>query len=168
MQGELLLLRLVHVLGGVFWVGSGIFTSLFLLPALAPTGPAAGQVLANLTKRRLFVVLPTVAVLTMLSGARLMMIASAGRSDYFASRSGMTYSIAAAAAVAGFLLSLLVARPGSVRIGTLSQQAASDPANRDRLAAEISVIQRRVQTSSVAAMAFLIFAAAGMAVARYL
>ena len=168
MQGELLLLRLVHVLGGVFWVGSGIFTAFFLLPAMAPTGPAAGQIMANLAQRRLFVVLPTVAVLTMLSGLRLMMITAAGRSDYFASRSGMTYSISATAAVVGFFLSLLIARPGSVRIGMLSQQAAADPASRERVAAEIAVIQRRVKNSSVLAVALLIFAAAGMAVARYL
>ena len=35
MQGELLVLRLVHVLGGIFWVGSALFMAIFLFPALA-------------------------------------------------------------------------------------------------------------------------------------
>lgn len=169
MLGELLLLRLIHVLGGIFWIGSGIFTTFFLLPAMASTGPAAGQIVANLTKRRLYTILPIVAVLTMLSGLRLMMITSGGfSSSYFASRSGMTFSVAAVAAVLGFALSLVIARPAAVRMGALSQQAAADPANGPRLQAEIAALQRKLKSSSMVAMSLLIFAAAGMAVARYL
>ena len=41
MIAEILVLRLVHVLGGMFWVGSGLFSTFFLLPALAGAGPAA-------------------------------------------------------------------------------------------------------------------------------
>src|SRR6185295_7224796 len=107
MHGELLVLRLIHILGGVFWVGSGLFTTFFLLPAMASAGPAAGQIIANLTKRRYFVVLPTVAILTILSGARLLMIASGGFSrHYFTLISGKTYAVAAIAAIVAFLLSL--------------------------------------------------------------
>jgi len=169
MQGELLLLRLIHVLGGIFWVGSGLFTGLFLFPALAPTGPAAGQVVANLAKRRLFVVLPTVAILTMLSGLRLMMIASTGfQRDYFARLGGKTYAIAAIAAIVAFLLSVVVARPAAVKMGVLSQQAAAEPNNRERIQAEITALQNRTKSAGIISVVLLVVAAAGMAVARYL
>ena len=133
-------------------------------------GPTAGQIMANLTKRRLFVVLPTVAVLTILSGLRLMMIVSGGFDrDYFVSITGKAYSLAGIAATVAFLLSVIVARPASVKIGTLSQQLASvGPADRERIAAEMKAMQDRAKASSILAMILLLFAAGGMAVARYL
>src|SRR5688572_115483 len=105
MNAELLVLRLVHIVGGIFWVGSGLFTSLFLLPALARSGPAAGAVMAGLQRRRLFTALPAVAVLTMLSGLRLMWIVSAGFSaSWLASATGGTYAASGAAAIVAFVL----------------------------------------------------------------
>ena len=78
MEAELIVLRLIHVLGGIFWVGSALFTAIYLVPSLAQAGPAAGQVMGALQRRRLFIVLPTVAVLTVLSGIRLMQLTSDG------------------------------------------------------------------------------------------
>ena len=95
MTGELLVLRLVHIVGGMIWVGTGVFNSFFLMPTLAQAGPAAGQVIAGLQKRRLFTFLPVVALLTILSGVRLMQITSAGFSPaWFASTPGRTYAAA--------------------------------------------------------------------------
>jgi uncharacterized membrane protein len=170
MHAELLVLRLVHILGGIFWLGSGLFTTFFLLPAMSSAGPAASQIMLELTKRRLFVVLPTAAVLTILSGVRLLMIASGGFSrDYFGLISGKTYTLAGIAATLAFLLSLIVARPAAVRVGALAQQVGSaGPGDRDRITAEMQVLQARVKSSSVIAMGLLILAGAGMAVARYL
>jgi hypothetical protein len=169
MQAELLVLRLVHVMGGIFWVGSGMFTTFFLLPSLGQVGPSAGQVMMQLQKRKLFVILPTVAVLTMLSGVRLMAIVSGGFSRaYFAAPMGKMYAVSGIAAIVAFLLSLIVARPASVRVANLSQLLASDGASKERIAAELRALQRRAARSSVMATALLLFAAAGMAVARYL
>jgi hypothetical protein len=74
MHAELITLRLVHILCGIFWVGSGLFTSLFLLPALAGSRSAMGPVMAGLQRRRLFTVLPTVGLLAI----ALLVLAAAG------------------------------------------------------------------------------------------
>lgn len=58
MNGELIVLRLVRILCGIFWVGSGLFSSLFLAPALAGSGEAMGPVMAGLQRRGLFTALP--------------------------------------------------------------------------------------------------------------
>jgi uncharacterized membrane protein len=169
MQAELLVLRLVHVLGGIFWVGSGLFTSFFLLPSLTQVGPAAGPVMMQLQKRKLFVTLPIVAIVTMLSGLRLMAIISGGFSrDYFATTMGKTYAVSGIAAIVAFLLSLIVARPAAIRAASLSQLSASDGASKERIAAELRALQRRAARSSVLAVALLLLSAAGMAIARYL
>ena len=171
MSGELLVLRIIHVLGGIFWVGSGLFTSFFLIPALGRLGPAgAGPVMGALQQRRLFTVLPVVAVLTILSGVRLLQIASGGFSSaYLDSRTGQTFLWSGVAAVIAFLLSLLVARPAAVRIGQLSASLATMPeAERAAHSTEVERLRRRSSVSSIIATILLIAAAVGMAVARYL
>ena len=171
MTAEIIVLRLVHILGGIFWLGSGLFTTFFLIPALGRAGPAAaGPVMGALQQRRLFAVLPIVAVLTMLSGARLMQIMSSGFSSaYLSSRPGQTLLWSGAAAVAAFLLSLLVARPAAARAGQLGASMATIAEDqRAARAAELERLRRRSAAASTVAMILLIGAAAGMAVARYL
>jgi uncharacterized membrane protein len=168
---ELIVLRIVHIVGGIFWVGSGLFTSFFLVPALGRLGPAgAGPVMGALQQRRLFTILPVVAVLTILSGFRLLQIVSAGFSSaYFDSRTGQTFLWSGVAAVIAFLLSLLVARPAMVRMGQISASMATMPeAERGARSAEIGRLRRRSSVASIAATALLLGAAIGMAVARYL
>ena len=54
MIAELLVLRVVHVRGAFCWLGSGLLTTLFLIPALAQARPAAVPVMDALQGRRLF------------------------------------------------------------------------------------------------------------------
>ena len=168
-MAELLILRLIHILGGLFWVGAGLFSTFFLGPSLKAAGPAvAGPVMNNLQKRRMFTVLPIVALLTILSGARLMWIVSAGDSHWFVHRAGHTYAASGALAIIAFLTSLLVARPAMVKAGKLAQSGASDGTSKEMLAAEMARLQRRGALSTAIATTFLLLAAAGMAIARYL
>src|SRR5690606_8851558 len=105
--------------------GSGVFSTFFLIPALAATGPAAGQVMGGLQARRLFVVLPVVSVLTILSGVRLLWITSGAFSwDYFVTPRGATFGISGLAAIAVFLLGALVNRPAAARLGRLGGEMA--------------------------------------------
>lgn len=170
MNAELLVLRLVHILGGIFWVGSLMYTTFFLMPALASSPAAAGQVMAGLQKRRLFTLLPIIAVLTILSGIRLLWIVSAGFSDaYLATPTGRTFSVSAGAAIVAFLLSVLVSRPGFVRVGKLGATlaTATDEATRHRISGEMQSISRRVAVANKIVAALLLLAAGGMATARY-
>jgi uncharacterized membrane protein len=171
MNTELLVLRLVHILGGIFWVGSMIFTTFFLTPVLRSSPAVAGQVMAGLQKRRLFTFLPIVALLTIVSGIRLMWIVSVGFSDaYFSTPTGRTLWISALAATIAFLLSVLLIRPGMVRVGRLGATLASatDEATKESIAAEMQRISRRVSVANPIVVALLLFAAAGMATARYM
>lgn len=167
---EIIVLRLVHILGGVFWVGSGLFSAFYLSPALAKAGPAAGAIMGEMTRRRLFVVMPIVALLTILSGLRLMWIMSAGFSAaYFRSGFGATYAAAAAAAILAFLLGILVMRPTGTRIGAIGAAlaGAADAAEKSRLGTEMGALQRRSAWANRVNAALLLLAAAGMAIARY-
>ena len=168
-MAELIILRLIHILGGMLWVGAGIFSTLFLAPAMKAAGPAAaGAVMGNLQKRGMFTFMPIVATLTLLSGLRLMWIVSAGSSGWFSSGPGHAYAISGALAIIAFLTGLFVGRPAMVKAGKLAQSAASDGASKERLAAEIAKLQHRGALATGVATIMLVISAAGMAIARYL
>jgi uncharacterized membrane protein len=170
MAAELIVLRFVHIVGGTFWVGSAVFVSIFLFPALAEIGPAAGQLMAALQRRRMMVVMPLVAVLTVLSGARLMWITSGGDlGAYGATPTGRTLMWGATAAILALLIGLFVARPTGMRAGRLAGElAAAAPADKERLGRELQRAQRRAGVAGVAVVLLLLLAATGMAIARYL
>lgn len=170
MTAEMIVLRLVHILGGMIWVGSGIFNSFFLLPALGQAGPAAGQVIAGLQRRQLFTFLPIVALLTILSGVRLMQITSGGFSPaYFASTSGRTYAWSGLAAIVGFLVGVFMARPAAMRAAKIgASMATASDAERATLAATLERSRRMSSVTSSISVWLIVLAAAGMAVARYL
>jgi uncharacterized membrane protein len=171
MSAEFLVLRLIHILSGIAWLGSGLFTSFFLIPALSSSPAVMGQVLAGLQRRRQFLVLQIVAALTILSGLRLMWIDSAGfAAGYFATRTGTTFAIGAGAAIVAAVLSFGVARPAVVRAGAIAASLAgsTDAAERERLAAQVDRLRRRGTIASALGVGFGLLAASGMAIARYM
>lgn len=170
MHAEFLILRVLHVGGAVVWAGTSFFVTLFLLPALGQVGPAAGPVMGALVKRRLFVVVPTVAVITMLAGLRMMWITSSGFSmAYFSTRSGMTYLVGSVLALAAFTIFLLVNHPAIGRSMQLGQQMAQAPeSEKGALMAEMNAVRARAAKGSLGSTVLLALTLLGMAVARYL
>lgn len=170
MPVELLILRAVHILCGIFWVGGGIYSSVFAVPAITKAGPAAGPIIAELQRRKLFTILPLAALATMLSGIRLLWIVSDGfTGHYFHTMQGHTYAVAGAASIVGFVIALTISRPASVQLGALAGQMATlDGAPRAAAEARIARLRRRANVSTVVAVGLLTLAALGMSVARYL
>lgn len=171
MYAELLVLRLVHILSAILWLGSGLFTTFFLIPALAGSPAVAGQVMAGLQRRRFFAILPTVALLTILTGLRLLWIDSAGfAGSYFDTATGKTFANAGLLAIIAFLLSVFVSRPSALRAGAIAASLPATPAGpeRERLQAELERLRRRATVAAMLGVGLGILAASGMAVARYL
>ena len=169
MPVELVVLRLVHILSGIIWVGSTIFMAWFLMPAIGMAGAAGGQVMVGLQKRKLLVVMPIVAILTMLSGIRLMMIVSSGfNGSYFRTPMGQGYSIAALLAIIGFLVGMIYSRPNAAKLARLQHSAVSDQTSKELIQNEIKATQTKLARAGTAVFVLLTLAAAGMAVSRYL
>lgn len=171
MQTLILVLRLIHLFGGVFWVGTAIFNTFFLGPALATVGPTAGSVMGALERKKLMTALPLSAIATMASGIWLMWIDAAGApSAFMRSGVGAVFAIGGLCAILAFLLSMVVSRPAFVAVGQLSASlaAATSPTERDQLQAQINALRYRVTVASKWATGLLLGAVACMAVARYL
>jgi uncharacterized membrane protein len=170
MHAELLVLRLIHILGGIFWIGSGLYAGFFLGPALASTPAVMGQVMAALQKRRAFRAQEIAAFLVLLSGLRLLMIDSAGFSgSYFATGTGRTFAIAGVFAILAGIFNFGVARPTmerAVAVGA-ALAAAADTGEKARLSQELDRLRKRGAIAGLLAVTSGILAASGMAVARY-
>jgi uncharacterized membrane protein len=63
MLAELLALRLIHIVSGIFWIGGGLYTFFFLGPALASTPAVMGQVMAASGTGRTFAIAGVFAIL---------------------------------------------------------------------------------------------------------
>jgi hypothetical protein len=168
---ELLLLRVVHILCGMFWVGHSLFTVLFLTPVLMRAGQStAATVMAGLKARQLYTVLPTIGVLTIASGARLMWITSGGFSrTYFTLPMGRMLAWGALFGIAAFCVSLLVVRPASSRALRLAAMLDAPGLANDHETISARLARARVLTvrASATAMVLVVLSAMGMAAARY-
>ncbi len=164
----LLVMRLVHILLGVFWVGTVLFTSVFLLPAARDAGPEAAKVIGGLG-RRISTVLPPIAGLTILAGLWLFWRVSGGfQPAFMRSGTGITFSLGGAAAIAALVIGVTVARPAMMRAGALAESAARAPAaERDGQLAEAQRLRLRAGAAGQVVAGLLILAVAAMALARY-
>jgi hypothetical protein len=171
MHAEFLVLRLVHIVFGIIWVGSGVFAAFFLIPALAGNPQLMPGVMQGLQRRRVFIILPTFGLLTILAGIRLLWIDSAGLAEsYMQTGPGRTFSIGGTAAIIALLLQVFVSRPAGARLGVIAAQlAASTPGpGRDSLTAEAERLRRRNAMATLGAVLFGLLAASAMAIARYM
>lgn len=164
-----LLLRVVHVVAGVLWVGGVVFMTRFLLPSARAAGAGAGPIMQQLSARKLAAYTPIVAVLTVLAGFGLYWRDSAGfRShEWLSSPSAMTFGTGGILAILVWILGIVVIGPAGKRMTELgaSMQAGGPPAP-ERIA-EMQALHARMSWSSKLASVFLIITAILMAVARY-
>ncbi|NIR73583.1 MAG: hypothetical protein GWN99_00480 [Gemmatimonadetes bacterium] len=163
-------LRVIHIVCGVYWAGTLFFVATFLQPAVSAAGPEGGKVMQALMRRRYLDVMPAVAILTILSGLDLYRRASGNFSaDWIGSRHGVILTIGSLAAIVAFVIGVLLMRPAARRVGPLVQGAQELPEGPDRDArlAEAAALRRRTAMSGRWVAGLLVVAVIGMAVARY-
>jgi hypothetical protein len=166
----LVVLRIVHIVAGVFWVGSALTIFLFLQPAAREVGPAAGPLMQNLgQKRRLPDITLGAAGLTILAGLLMYWRVSGGLDgDWIGSATGFAITLGALSAIAAVIFGASVVRPSMLRAGAIAQQAAAAGGPTPEQASEIQALQGKVRAAGTAIVPLLLFAVAAMASARYL
>ncbi len=117
----IILLRIVHIVSGVFWVGSALFVARFLLPSLRAVGPAAGPVMQQLNQtRKLPVYLMGAMLLTILSGITLIMHdSSVSQGAFMSSSTGRVFGVGGLLALIAGIVGLSVNMPAARRMTQL-------------------------------------------------
>src|SRR3989442_13674066 len=105
----MLVLRFSRVFFGALGVGMMAFQLFFLMPALAEVGPDSGKLMAALMRRRLPVILPIVALITLVSGFWLFQRLSGGApAGLMRTPMGLAFGSGGLAALLAFLLGISV------------------------------------------------------------
>lgn len=165
----IIVLRLAHILAGVFWVGAVLFTARFLLPSLRAAGPAGGAVMAQLVQRKMPIVMMVSAFVTVGSGIWLLMIDSAGAPGaWMRSGPGRTFALGGALAILTLIFGFAINMPTAARLGAINQAIAKrgGPPTPDE-SAQLERLQARMGVATQVVAVLLVIATAAMAVARY-
>lgn len=165
-----IVLRFLHVFGGAMWVGMLAFQVFFLGPALGEAGPEAGKLMAALGKRRIPVIMPIIALITLVSGFWLFQRMSGGNmAALMATPMGKGFAVGGVSALLAFLFGMIVMRPVMMRSMKLAESLPSTPPEqRAAVSAELQRLRARGNLQGQIVTVMLLFTLAVMAVARYL
>ena len=118
MDYVLLILRLLHVLGGIFWVGGALVMAFFITPTIMATAEAGQKFMERLLTQTKFSRAMTIAALsTIIAGFILYWIDSAGfTSDWMMAGPGIGFGIGAFFALIGFGAGMMIPRGGAAMV----------------------------------------------------
>lgn len=162
-----IVLRIIHIGAGIFWVGGVLILFVFIGPTVGAIGEAGPKFIAHLVKNQKFVMrMSAAAGLTALAGAWLYWNDSSGfDTAWMRSSVGIGFSIGAAFGAIGFVFGILigVATRALVQLGEQIQGKPSP----EQLAQLQKIQQRQKLYSRIAAIS-LTLSVLFMAMARFL
>ncbi|MGH2456416.1 MAG: hypothetical protein ACRDHD_09200 [Candidatus Limnocylindria bacterium] len=171
MDWYMIVLRILHIGSGVFWVGAAAVFFWFIEPSIKAAGPGGQAVMREITiKRRFPVIITAAATLTVLAGFLLYLRASDGfRADWIQTGTGLGITVGALAAIGAWLAGFFLIKPRVDRLGAIGAavQAGGGPPT-DAQIAEIQSLERQLRTIGLSDLVLLGLAVVAMAVARYL
>lgn len=164
------LLRTIHIVTGVIWVGGVFFMAVFLLPSARALGPAAGPMMNQLTQVRQFPKwLLLTGALTIIAGFWLYWQASVmAGTQWMASGPAKVYGLGAVFSVVAWFIGMTMTAPLARRLGALGARIATSgaPPTVDD-ASQMAAMQARLGLLASIVVTLLLLATATMAVARY-
>jgi hypothetical protein len=167
----MVVLRLLHIFGGIFWVGASLMLIGFLTPTIQASGQAGGQVMQRLmTGSRFNSIFGMAGLATVLAGILLYLRTSGGlQLAWIMSPPGLALTIGGLAGIAAAGIGGGIAGPTAQKIGQLSaQMSRNQGAPSEAQLTELRGLQQKMQRAQRWSVGLMIIAVAGMAVARYL
>lgn len=168
MNWLIIVLRLIHILFGIFWAGAIFFIVSFLLPTARAAGPGSAPFMQRFARSGFLQAALGSGTLTVLSGLWLMWLVAGGNSEWFGSPTGITLSIGGLAAILALCIGWIMQRPTMQRLAAIAVaiEAAGGAATPEQMA-ELPALQARMAQRARWAAWLLAVAVVCMAVARY-
>ncbi len=162
-----LVLRIVHIGAGVFWVGGSLMMTFFIAPTVGAIGDAGPKFVAHLVRNLKFTTRMSIAAgLTVLAGGWLYWIDSNGfQSAWMMSSVGTGFGIGSGFGAVGFVFGLLIGRTTNALV-QLGGQVQGKPTAEQ--ATQLQLLQKRQATYSRITAITLILAVIFMSIARFL
>ena len=161
------LLRIIHIVAGVFWVGGTLIMTFFIAPTVGATAEAGQRFVGHLVNELKFSNRMSIAAgSSVLAGFILYWIDSQGfTSAWMSSGAGRGFGIGAGFALIGFVFGILIGRTTKAMAQVGAQiQGKPSPDQMNQLQA----LRKKQATYSMIAASTLVLATIFMAIARYL
>jgi hypothetical protein len=166
----LIVLRVVHFVGGTCWLGGAIIFHLFLEPTAKATAPGSRQFMQYFIVRRHYSMYMGISsLLTILSGALLLWHSSSGLDvHWITSGPGMVLSLGSGLGIIALGMGFFILAPTAKRLMGLGQaiQAAGGPPLPEQVS-EIHHLETRMNQVGWTEFALMLVSLLTMAVARY-
>ena len=163
MDPYVIALRLLHVIGGIFWAGAGLYASWFVQPTARALGPNGAAFMRHLMgETRLGAAMGLSAAAATVSGVLLYWHDFGAIVPFNPTMGG--FALGGAAAIAAWLVSVTVMLPSGRRMQQLGARAAQG----DDVSGEMAAITTRMSRFGQVATWSMVVAVVCMAVARYL
>jgi uncharacterized membrane protein len=168
----LVLLRLIHIGGGVFWVGAAFTFFLFVAPSVEALPPPNRKAFLDqfVEHRRFPTIVLGVGTLTILAGAILYWRVSGNLNPiWLSSATGLGFTIGGLAGLSAWAIAAFVIRPTFARLGEVGGGilAAGRPPTAEE-GARLAALGSRMRIASRALLALLAIAVLFMSISRYL
>lgn len=171
MDWYVIILRVIHISAGIFWVGAAFVLFLFVQPSVKDLGPEGQRFMGHLvTRKRLPMAITLSGGVTVLAGLLLYWRDSGGLGvDWITSGPGIGFTVGGLAAIVTLALGLSITKPAVDRIGALGQEIAGGggPPTPEQ-AAEMQRLQSRTVAVGRLSMVLLAIAVVAMAISRFL
>lgn len=165
-----IVLRVLHILGGVFWVGAAWMIAGFLYPTANASAPEGPRFLQRLFQSRLPTLISAAAGLNILTGLLLYWKDSGGlKLEWITTRAGLAFTLGGVAAIVALVIGFAVSKPAADKLGMLGKEIATGgkPPSPEQ-AAEMQRLAKRTADAATWVAVLLALALIEMAVARYL
>jgi uncharacterized membrane protein len=160
------LLRIIHIVAGVLWVGGTLIMTFFIVPTVGATAEAGQKFVGHLMNNLKFSNrMSAAAGSTILAGLILFGLDARAGATWLRSSFAMGLSIGAVFAVVGFISGIMIGRT-TKEMAQLGAQMQERPTP-DQLT-QMQVIRKRQATFSTISATTLLLAIVFMAIARYL
>ena len=167
----MIILRVIHIGAGIFWVGAAFVLFLFIQPSVTELGQPGQAFMGHLaTRKKLPLAVLLSGVLTVLAGLLLYWRSSDGLdAAWIATGPGISLTVGGLAAIVTLALGLTITKPTIDRMGVLGQEIASGGGQpTPEQASEMQRLQARTLLVGRIGMVLLAVAVVTMAIARYL
>lgn len=166
----MLVLRIIHILAGVLWVGAAIVYFAFIEPTIKSIGPAGQQFIQHFIGRQRYpLFMNTASALTIIAGALLYLSDSGGlKMSWIKTGPGLGFTIGSAVAIVVYFIGFLMLRPRAERLGALGREIAmAGGGPSPQQASELHKLDQELSKIERVDVVLLTIALLTMATARY-
>ena len=162
-------LRALHVLLAATWIGSTIFISTLLTPAVDASGPSGSQVMMNINRRGISAYMGVLGAMTIVTGVYLLWHFAGSFGSITASHAGIAFGIGGTSGILAGIIGGGVVGRSAVKMANLMRAAAGlpdGPAKAEVLGRGVP-LRRRMEIAHRFVIALQLVALVLMAVGHY-